>query len=63
MSSSPPRVPRNNCLDTSHVMDDEETTPKKKSRPNAEMTEGDYREKHSDPTDDEEDEEGGAMYK
>ena len=57
MSSSPPRVPRNN-----NVMDDEETTPKKRSRPNAEMTEGDYREKHSDPTDDE-DEEGGAMYK
>ena len=59
MSSTPPRVPRNNCYD----MDDEETTPKKRSRPNAEMTEGDYREKHSDPTDDEEDEEGGPMYK
>ena len=51
-------MPRN-----SNVMDDQETTPKKRSRPNAEMTEGEYREKHSDPTDDEEDEEGGAMYK
>ena len=45
MSCSPPR---NNCPD----MDDEETSPKKKSRTNAETE--DHREKHPDPTDEDE---------